>query len=77
MKHHHTSRLNAHEQEQAVQQSAQQQAAVEFANTEAMLRHDASQAEVPPAVAERLRESIKREAPPPQTWWQRWFGRNP
>jgi hypothetical protein len=76
MKHHHTTRLNAHEQEQAAQQSAQQQTAVEFANTEAMLRHDATQTPVPPAVAERLQESIKREAPPPpQTWWQRLFGK--
>jgi len=76
MKPHHNTRLeHAHEQKQAVQPIVQAQAAVEFATTEAMLRHDADQSPVPPAVAERLQESIKRETPPPQTWWQRLFGK--
>ena len=74
---HHISRLNEHEHEHTTshQQSAQQQTAVEFATTEDMLRHDAAQTPVPPAVAERLQKSVEREPRPARAWWQRWFER--
>ena len=56
-----TSKLNQHQQEESVlhQQGAQRQTAVEFASAEEMLRHDAGQIPVPPAVAERLQRSVE------------------
>ena len=72
----HTSKLNQHQQqESALQQQGAQQTAVEFASAEEMLRHDAGQTPVPPAVAERLRQSIEQEPKPPRSLWQRLFGR--
>ena len=72
----HTSKLNQHEREETTlhQQSAQQQT-VEFASAEEMLRHDAGQTPVPPAVAERLQRSVEQEPKPPRSLWQRLFGR--
>ena len=70
-----TTRLNQQEREQTTQQqSAQQQTAVEFVSAEEMLRHDAAQTTVPPAVAERLQKSIDREPKLARSWWQRLFG---
>jgi hypothetical protein len=56
------------------QQTSAEQKVREFASTEELLRHDARQVEVPPAVAVRLNESIKRE-PKGKSWWQRLTGR--
>ncbi|HYG35536.1 MAG TPA: hypothetical protein VEC99_12165 [Clostridia bacterium] len=63
-------------EEQAAQlEQAQQQAGLEFANAEEMLRHDALHTPVPPNVARRLQESIANlPAPPPRSWWQRLLG---
>ena len=74
--HHHTTRLNSQEHEQsAAQQQSAQTTAVEFATPEEMLRHDAAHTPVPAGVAERLRQSLQNEAPPPRTsWWRRIFG---
>jgi hypothetical protein len=48
---------------------------IEFASAEEALRCDAAQTVVPPRVAERLRESIRREPRPILApWWQRLFG---
>jgi hypothetical protein len=73
----HTSKLNQHERQETGlhQQSAQQQAAVEFASAEEMLRHDAGQTPVPSAVAERLQRSVEQEPKPSRSLWQRLFGR--
>ena len=71
----HTSKLNQHEETALHQHSAQQQTAVEFASAEEMLRHDAGQTPVPPAVAERLQRSVEQEPKPPPSLWQRLFGR--
>ena len=57
------------EQEQTAQQA--QQASLEFTTAEEALRHDAAQTELPPAIAERLRESIAREPKPAASWWKR------
>jgi len=38
------------------------------------LRADASQIEVPPAVEQRLDESIQREPEPARPWWRRLTG---
>lgn len=78
MKHQQTTRLSSQEQEQAQaaqQSTTQAQGSLEFASADAMLRHDAEQMPVPPAVAERLQQSIKQEEPPPQSWWQRLFSK--
>ncbi len=74
-----TSKLQ-HEQEQeqtAQGQQAQQaqQAPLEFAAAEEALRHDAAQTDLPPAIAERLRDSIAREPKPTAAWWKRLLGR--
>lgn len=47
----------------------------EFASVEDLLRYDASQITPPPAIAERLRDSLRAEAPPKRSWWQRLFGK--
>ena len=60
--------------EQQQQQTSQELKAREFASTEELLRHDASQVEVPPAVAQRLNESIQREPKAGKSWWQRLTG---
>ena len=70
-----TSKLNQRQHEETVsqQQSTQETATVEFTTAEEMLRHDAAQAAVPPAVAERLQRSIANEPKPQPSWWQRLF----
>jgi hypothetical protein len=68
-----TSRLNHRQREATVsqQQSAQATAALEFASAEEMLRHDAAQSSVPPALAERLQQSVAGEPVPQKPWWRR------
>ena len=68
-----STRLHEHEQSGTHQQKTQEQAAVEFATAEEVLRHDAAQTAVPPAVAERLQKSLEREPEPALSWWQRLF----
>ena len=72
------NKLNARQQKQTEQQvesqQTQQSLPREFASAEEMLRHDAIHTQVPPAIAFRLRESIRQTPPPPRSWWQRWFG---
>jgi hypothetical protein len=72
------TKLNSQQQEQAQEQSTSQQAqetsAREFASPEEMLRHDALHTPVPPTIAYRLRESIGKTSPRPQSWWRRFFG---
>jgi hypothetical protein len=65
------------QQEQTSEQqiSSQVQRGQEFASVEDLLRCDAGQTTPPPAIAERLRGSLKVEAPPKRSWWQRLFGR--
>jgi hypothetical protein len=46
----------------------------EFATPEEMLRFDAAQTTVPPAIAERLKKSIGAETKPGQPWWRRLLG---
>lgn len=69
------SRLHqqAREQAEAHTHSVQPPAAKEFATPEELLRFDAAQTEVPPGVAQRLRESVQREPKPERPWWRRMF----
>jgi hypothetical protein len=56
------------------QGAAQGHNAREFSSIEEALRFDSNQNPVPPEVAERLNESIKKE-PKPGNWWNRLFGK--
>ena len=62
-------------QQRLAEDQTQQQAGLEFASVEEMLRHDADHTTVPPAVTERLKESLGQlPPPPPRSWWRRLLG---
>ena len=65
----------ASQEEQLPELKTQQTAAHEFASAEALLRYDAEQTTVPPAVAQRLEESIQNQPRPARSLWQRMLGR--
>lgn len=51
------------------------QAGQEFASSDELLRFDAAQITVPPAIAERLKQSAGQLTPPPPAGWlKRIFG---
>ncbi len=62
------------QQHAAETQSQNQQIPHEFATPEEALRFDAAQTVVPPAIAQRLRESAASLPPPNRSWWKRFFG---
>lgn len=66
--------LTSAEQQQVAEAQAKQAEAREFETAEELLRHDAGQTQVPPAVAKRLDESIQREPKPAKSWWKRITG---
>lgn len=69
------TKLTSEQQQNAAQQNQQQeQTAKEFASPEELLRYDASQTNVPPAVSQRLQASIGPVSPAARSWWQRLFG---
>lgn len=62
-------------QEQHAEQQAQSQAGREFANSDDLLWHDASQTNVPPEIAQRLQKSAAQiQAPKSRSWWRNLFG---
>ena len=69
-------RQQAEEEQHALnEQQSQTQAAHEFATVEDLLRHDALQTPVPPAIAQRLAESVSQLPPrPARAWWRRLLG---
>ena len=69
------TKLTSQEQEQLAETKSQQTPAREFASAEELLRHDARQTTVPPAVAERLSQSIQNEPKPERSWWRRLMDR--
>lgn len=74
------SKSRLRHQQQQEQTSEQQidrqvQRGQEFASVEDLVRYDAGQTTLPPAIAERLQRSLKSEPPPKRSWWQRLFGR--
>jgi len=73
----HQNRLSNQQQEQQEQHLAQGQAQAlqEFATVEEMLRHDALHTPVPPAIADRLEQSLGPIPPPSKSWWRRIFGK--
>lgn len=52
-----------------------QSTAREFATVEELIQTDAEQIAVPPAVTQRLNESIRKEPKPARSWWRRITGR--
>lgn len=56
------------------QQKSTEEKVREFASTDELLRHDAAQTEVPPAIAQRLTQSLQREPKPGRSWWRRLTG---
>jgi hypothetical protein len=67
------TKLTSQEQQELSEAKSQQTAAREFATPEELLRYDAKQTIVPPAVAERLGQSIQQVPKPARSWWQRFF----
>ena len=70
----HESKLTPREQQELAQSLSSQSTAREFATVEEVIQADAAQTPVPPAVTQRLNESIRQE-PKPRSWWQRFTGR--
>jgi hypothetical protein len=62
------------QEHQASETQARQTTAQEFGSVEELLRHDAKQTCVPPAIAQRLNRSLQNEPCPPRSWWRRWLG---
>jgi hypothetical protein len=60
--------------EQAAASQAANTSALEFQSVEDLLRHDAAQTAVPPAIARRLSQSIAQSAPPRRPWWRKLIG---
>jgi hypothetical protein len=69
------TKLTSQEQEQLAEVKSQPVTAREFGSVEELMRHDAGQTAVPPAIAERLAQSIQTIPPPERSWWQRVLGR--
>lgn len=69
----HASKFRSQEHQKL--SHSQQSTAREFASAEELLRHDATQTQVPPVIAERLSQSIAKLPGQPKSWWQRWLKR--
>lgn len=68
----HEKKFSSQEQ-QISETQLQQTAAREFASAEELLRYDAKQTTVPPAIAQRLGRSLQTEPCPPRPWWKNLF----
>ena len=64
----------AEEGEVRQEQAAQTEGGREFARVEELLQYDSEQNPVPPEVAERVNDTIRKEQPARQGWWQKVFG---
>ena len=72
-------KLISHQKAEEVQETVSHQKSVqtsagEFASVEEMLRHDATHTPVPPAIAQRLEQSVAQLPPPARSWWRRLLG---
>jgi hypothetical protein len=75
----HRKKLISKQQNEEQQHTSgqEQTSSLEFDTVETMLRHDALHTPVPPNIARRLQESVAQlPAPPPRSWWKRFFGEN-
>ena len=73
------SKLTGQQQQAAAQQQqSESQTVREFAGPEELLRYDAARTNVPPAVAQRLKQSVGNTPAPRRSWWRRLLeGPNP
>ncbi|HLP76368.1 MAG TPA: hypothetical protein VK327_05555 [Candidatus Paceibacterota bacterium] len=69
----HSKLSSTQQQQQITEQRSQQQAARDFATAEELLRFDAAQTPVPPAIADRLAQSAAGLPKPGRSWWKRLF----
>src|SRR5512141_2033597 len=70
-------KLTQSEQQQELathQEQTRDVSARDSGTVEEMLRYDAEQTTVPPAIATRLEESIASTPEPSRSWWRRWLG---
>jgi len=65
-------RIQEHQQESGG--SRQEAGPLEFATPEELIRHDARQTPTPPALTQRVGESVARQPAVPRPWWRRLFG---
>jgi len=74
----HEKRFTSKEDQELVSNTeSRREQVLEFATPEEMLRHDALHTPVPPAIGQRLRESLRGEPPPGAPgWWRRWLGKS-
>ena len=70
----HRTEQKSQEQEHVAETQSQQTYAREFTSPEELLQLDAAQTPVPPAVANRLADSLRTEPKPERSWWRRMFG---
>jgi len=66
------TRLEQQQQSTEAQQS-RQEAGREFDSVEEMLRYDVAQTTAPPAVGQRVQDSIQAEPKITRPWWRRLF----
>ena len=66
-------KLTPQEQSQQHAAAEHEQTVREFASADELLRDDAAHTIVPPAVAERLRQSAADIPAPARSWWQKLF----
>ena len=69
------SKLAAAQAQVGEQQATQMPVAREFSDADELLRFDAAQTPVPPAIAARLQQTAAPFAPAPAPWWRRLCGR--
>ena len=71
----HQTKL-AEEQQQVAAQQTESSGARTFANAEELLRYDAKNTTVPPAIAERLKQPTRDLPGPKASWWRKFLGGN-
>jgi hypothetical protein len=62
------------QQQQAAEHQTNPQSGREFATAEELLRFDAAQTIVPPAIAQRLQKSSAELPKQKPAWWKRFLG---
>ena len=69
------TKLSEEQQQQVTEHQTQQPAGREFATAEELLRYDAANTPVPPAIALRLKKSTGALPQPKAAWWRNLLGR--
>lgn len=66
--------FRSHGEQQESGVTRQEAGPLEFATPEELIRHDARQTPTPPALTQRVGESLARHSAAPRPWWRRLFG---